>query len=49
MATCPKDDNRKINVIWHTQDSGKSLSMVFYRSNYHASTNEKSDHCNAYL
>ncbi|HOQ04916.1 MAG TPA: type I restriction endonuclease subunit R [Anaerohalosphaeraceae bacterium] len=24
------DGNRKIGVVWHTQGSGKSLSMVFY-------------------
>lgn len=29
-ATHSKDGNRKIGVIWHTQGSGKSLSMVFY-------------------
>ena len=25
-----EDGNRKIGVVWHTQGSGKSLSMVFY-------------------
>lgn len=25
-----KDGNRKAGVVWHTQGSGKSLSMVFY-------------------
>jgi type I restriction enzyme, R subunit len=29
-ATHTKDGDRKIGVIWHTQGSGKSLSMVFY-------------------
>src|SRR5690554_2871162 len=29
-ATHAVDGNRKIGVIWHTQGSGKSLSMVFY-------------------
>jgi type I restriction enzyme R subunit len=29
-ATHAKDGDRKIGVIWHTQGSGKSLSMVFY-------------------
>ena len=29
-ATHSKDGDRKIGVIWHTQGSGKSLSMVFY-------------------
>lgn len=29
-ATATKDGDRKIGVIWHTQGSGKSLSMVFY-------------------
>lgn len=29
-ATHSTDGNRKIGVIWHTQGSGKSLSMVFY-------------------
>ncbi len=29
-ATNNKDGDRKIGVIWHTQGSGKSLSMVFY-------------------
>lgn len=29
VATDPRGD-RKIGVIWHTQGSGKSLSMVFY-------------------
>ena len=29
-ATNSKDGDRKIGVIWHTQGSGKSLSMVFY-------------------
>lgn len=28
-ATAPKN-NKKIGVFWHTQGSGKSLSMVFY-------------------
>jgi len=25
-----EDGNRKVGVVWHTQGSGKSLSMVFY-------------------
>ena len=25
-----KDNSRKVGVVWHTQGSGKSLSMVFY-------------------
>ncbi|WP_417619835.1 type I restriction endonuclease subunit R [Oceanihabitans sediminis] len=29
-ATHNQDGNRKIGVVWHTQGSGKSLSMVFY-------------------
>lgn len=29
-ATHAKDGDRKIGVVWHTQGSGKSLSMVFY-------------------
>ncbi len=29
LATSPKGD-RRIGVVWHTQGSGKSLSMVFY-------------------
>ena len=29
-ATHTEDGDRKIGVIWHTQGSGKSLSMVFY-------------------
>ncbi|MCU4166110.1 type I restriction endonuclease subunit R [Carboxylicivirga caseinilyticus] len=29
-ATHTQDGDRKIGVIWHTQGSGKSLSMVFY-------------------
>ncbi len=29
-ATHAKEGDRKIGVIWHTQGSGKSLSMVFY-------------------
>jgi len=29
-ATHESEGNRKIGVIWHTQGSGKSLSMVFY-------------------
>lgn len=29
-ATHEDEGNRKIGVIWHTQGSGKSLSMVFY-------------------
>jgi type I restriction enzyme R subunit len=29
-ATDESEGNRKIGVIWHTQGSGKSLSMVFY-------------------
>ncbi|CAC9505049.1 Type I restriction-modification system, restriction subunit R (EC 3.1.21.3) [uncultured Gammaproteobacteria bacterium] len=29
-ATHSKEGDRKIGVIWHTQGSGKSLSMVFY-------------------
>ncbi len=29
-ATNTKHGNRKVGVIWHTQGSGKSLSMVFY-------------------
>lgn len=29
-ATHEVDGDRKIGVIWHTQGSGKSLSMVFY-------------------
>jgi len=26
----PKEDERKLGVFWHTQGSGKSLSMVFF-------------------
>lgn len=29
-ATNNKEGDRKIGVVWHTQGSGKSLSMVFY-------------------
>ena len=29
-ATKSKDGDRKVGVVWHTQGSGKSLSMVFY-------------------
>ncbi|MBD0725537.1 DEAD/DEAH box helicase [Flavobacterium sp. L1I52] len=29
-ATHATDGDRKIGVVWHTQGSGKSLSMVFY-------------------
>lgn len=29
-ATNDKEGDRKIGVVWHTQGSGKSLSMVFY-------------------
>ncbi|WP_035479131.1 type I restriction endonuclease subunit R [Gelidibacter mesophilus] len=29
-ATHAEDGDRKIGVVWHTQGSGKSLSMVFY-------------------
>lgn len=29
-ATHEQDGDRKIGVVWHTQGSGKSLSMVFY-------------------
>ena len=29
-ATHSADGDRKVGVIWHTQGSGKSLSMVFY-------------------
>lgn len=29
-ATHSVDGNRKIGVVWHTQGSGKSLTMVFY-------------------
>ncbi len=29
-ATHAKDGDRKVGVVWHTQGSGKSLSMVFY-------------------
>ncbi|MDD2656432.1 MAG: type I restriction endonuclease subunit R [Patescibacteria group bacterium] len=29
-ATEGKEGDRKIGVVWHTQGSGKSLSMVFY-------------------
>ncbi|NLP56839.1 type I restriction endonuclease subunit R [Lutibacter sp. B1] len=29
-ATNTEDGNRKVGVVWHTQGSGKSLSMVFY-------------------
>ena len=29
-ATNANDGDRKIGVVWHTQGSGKSLSMVFY-------------------
>ncbi len=29
-ATNSKDGDRKIGVVWHTQGSGKSLSMLFY-------------------
>ncbi|MFA6425534.1 MAG: type I restriction endonuclease subunit R [Phycisphaerae bacterium] len=28
-----KDGNRKAGIVWHTQGSGKSLSMVFYTGN----------------
>jgi type I restriction enzyme R subunit len=30
MRATMEDGDRKIGVIWHTQGSGKSLSMVFY-------------------
>ena len=29
-ATEAEDGDRKVGVVWHTQGSGKSLSMVFY-------------------
>ena len=29
-ATNSEDGDRKVGVVWHTQGSGKSLSMVFY-------------------
>lgn len=29
-ATHTEDGDRKVGVVWHTQGSGKSLSMVFY-------------------
>ncbi|NRD22705.1 type I restriction endonuclease subunit R [Winogradskyella litoriviva] len=29
-ATDSKEGDRKVGVVWHTQGSGKSLSMVFY-------------------
>lgn len=29
-ATDAQDGDRKVGVVWHTQGSGKSLSMVFY-------------------
>ncbi|MCH3885667.1 type I restriction endonuclease subunit R [Tenacibaculum aquimarinum] len=29
-ATDGKEGDRKVGVVWHTQGSGKSLSMVFY-------------------
>ena len=29
-ATHAEDGDRKVGVVWHTQGSGKSLSMVFY-------------------
>jgi len=29
-ATHSKEGDRKVGVVWHTQGSGKSLSMVFY-------------------
>lgn len=29
-ATHQTEGNRKVGVVWHTQGSGKSLSMVFY-------------------
>ncbi|TYP71023.1 type I restriction endonuclease subunit R [Aquimarina intermedia] len=29
-ATNSKDGDRKVGVVWHTQGSGKTLSMVFY-------------------
>jgi len=29
-ATNSKEGDRKVGVVWHTQGSGKSLSMVFY-------------------
>jgi len=29
-ATNSKNGDRKVGVVWHTQGSGKSLSMVFY-------------------
>ena len=28
-ATDAEDGDRKVGVVWHTQGSGKSLSMVF--------------------
>ncbi|MFC7027873.1 DEAD/DEAH box helicase family protein [Halomicroarcula sp. GCM10025710] len=28
--TVPNPDDNRIGVVWHTQGSGKSLSMVFY-------------------
>jgi len=30
VETVPRDDDKRIGLIWHTQGSGKSLSMVFY-------------------
>nr|WP_296344674.1 DEAD/DEAH box helicase family protein [Winogradskyella sp.] len=29
-ATNSEEGDRKVGVVWHTQGSGKSLSMVFY-------------------
>ncbi len=30
VAACGKGGDQKIGVVWHTQGSGKSLTMVFY-------------------
>jgi type I restriction enzyme R subunit len=30
LRATSEEGNRKIGVIWHTQGSGKSLSMVFF-------------------
>ncbi len=30
LRATSKHGNRKVGVVWHTQVSGKSLSMVFY-------------------
>lgn len=30
LAAAAQDGSRKVGIVWHTQGSGKSLSMVFY-------------------